>query len=192
RRTHPWFLQRKGANVCEAAVAEPAIRRWARARMARLAGADGVIRRPARFMEQILGTPTVNLITSHTESGAAAGGAGTVDLPQTFFVSSRALTELLNLQAPPQFEVAAQLYAANLRAFGFALRDQNAGFEQPGDTHFAFLVPERALEDDVVLEQALASGLLTPRLAAALLMVDFPNPLWSRRREALLAHVPAQ
>src|SRR6185436_5486182 len=48
------------------------------------------------------------------------------------------------------------------------------------------------LEDDVVLEQALASGLLTPRLAAALLMVDFPNPLWSRRREALLAHVPAQ
>jgi hypothetical protein len=33
--------------------------------------------------------------------------------------------------------------------------------------------------------------LLTERVVAALLMTDFPNPIFSERRSALLAHVPA-
>ena len=35
-------------------------------------------------------------------------------------------------------------------------------------------------------------GLLTRRLAACLLMTDFPNPVFSARRASLLAHVPAR
>ena len=63
---------------------------------------------------------------------------------------------------------------------------------RPGDTHFPFAVPEVAFEDLAVLEEALARGLLTRRLAACLLMTDFPNPVFSLRRAALLAHVPAR
>jgi hypothetical protein len=33
-------------------------------------------------------------------------------------------------------------------------------------------------------------GLVTRRLAACLLMVDFPNPIFSERRASLLEHVP--
>jgi hypothetical protein len=54
----------------------------------------------------------------------------------------------------------------------------------------AFLIPERAFEDRVALEAALEHGLVTPRLAATLLMVDFANPVFSARRAALLAHAP--
>ena len=60
-----------------------------------------------------------------------------------------------------------------------------------GDTHFCFLVPERAFEDQAVLREAIEIGLVTKRLAACLLMVDPWNPIFSDRRRALLRHVPA-
>ena len=92
--------------------------------------------------------------------------------------------------APPEFAVAGPVYAHSLRTFGAGLRDGN-GFEQPGDTHFAFVIPERAFEDQVVLRAVIELGLVSKRLAACLLMTDFPNPLFSARRAALLEHVPA-
>lgn len=187
---HPWVTGRdpKGALTCEIAVAKPGIRRWARVRFERLLAEGGVVDHPAGVMEQVLTTPSVNLISSQRESRAAQDGAD-VDLPQTFFVDSEALTEVLGLRPPPQFVVASGIYADNLDRFDVHLSD-GRGFRQAGDAHFAFVVPERAFEDRVVLEQALEVGLLTRRLAACLLMTDFPNPVFSHRRASLLRHVP--
>ena len=189
---HPWVTGRdpRGALTGEISVAIPGIRRWTRARFARALADGGVIDDPGRVMVQVLGTPSVNLISSQTESRAAAGG-GTVDLPQTFFVDSEAITESLGLAAPPPFEVSSAIYRSSLARFAFRLSDGN-GFRRPGDTHFAFAVPERAFEDRAVLEEAMRVGLLTRRLAACLLMTDFANPIFSERRAALLAHVPAR
>ena len=189
---HPWVTGRdpQGALTCEISVAKPGIVRWTRARFARLLADGGVVADPRRIMVQVLGTPSVNLITSQTESDAAARG-GTVDLPQTFFVDSEGLTEILGLRPPPPLEVRAEIYRRSLATFRARLTDRR-GFEQPGDTHFAFAVPERAFEDQAVLQEALRVGLISRRLAACLLMTDFPNPIFSARREALLAHVPAR
>ncbi len=52
------------------------------------------------------------------------------------------------------------------------------------------MVPERAREDIETIKQADEAGLFTRRLLACLLMVDFPNPVFSARRAKLLAHVP--
>jgi hypothetical protein len=82
------------------------------------------------------------------------------------------------------------MYAASLTAFEVKLTDGDK-FKRAGDTHFAFVIPERAAEDQVVLHEAIDRGLVSNRLAAALLMTDFPNPVFSPRRAALLAHVPA-
>jgi hypothetical protein len=182
RRAHAWFTDAEGADVFEKAVVKPAIRRWTKARFA-------VRAEPAaRVLAQIVQTRTVNLVTSHIESRRAVSSGEDVDLPQTFFVDSEALTEVLGLAAPPPLSMSAAHYARTLQSFAFALRA--GGFEQPGDTHFAFTVPERAFEDRVALELAIESGLLTPRLAACLLMVDVPNPIFSARRARLLAHAP--
>jgi hypothetical protein len=191
RRTHPWFTQKEpqGALVCEAAVARPSISRWVKARFDGLFAGGGAIQDPLRIMQQILDTPTANLISSHTESGPATTAAS-VDLPQTFFVDSEALTETLGLQAPPNFTVSGSIYASALQAFAVKLSD-NQGFERPGDTHFAFVVPERAFEDQEVLRAVIRAGLVSDRLAASLLMTDFPNPVFSERRASLLRHVPA-
>jgi hypothetical protein len=184
-----WFKirERGGAYIFEPQVARPAIERWAKARFAGLA-ASGVIERPDRIMRQILSSETANLASSITESGTAAASADPVDLPSTFFSDADGLAAV-GLTGDPGFSVKGSIYGKTLRKFKVRLED-SSGFVQPGDTHFAFAVPERAFEDQVVLRQAIRIGLVTKRLAACLLMVDFPNPIFSEERNKLLAHVP--
>jgi hypothetical protein len=190
RGTHPWFTEKEGAEVCEVQVAIPSMERWARARFDLIA-ASGTVSDPKRVMQQVLATPTVNLISSRAESREPDEKGG-VRIPPSFFFSSNALgSGALGLSPAPIFQVPTSIYRASVEKFAFALRDPSSGFEQKGDTKFAFLVPERAREDDVALAEAIRIGLLTPRLAAALLMVDFPNPIFSDRRRKLLEHVPA-
>jgi hypothetical protein len=162
--------------------------RWAKARLEASLAQDGTFASPRRVLQQILGTPTANLVTSHVESRKAVRDLD-FDLPQTFFIDSECLTEVVGLKPPPSFRAAGSVYAQSLATFGTRM-DDGEGFSRLGDTHFAFLVPERAFEDVVVLIEALRIGLVSRRLAACLLMTDFPNPIFSRRREALLAHVP--
>lgn len=187
RRTHPWFTEKSGADVCETAVVMPSVRRWTTARFDQAVQPDGTFLDPPRVIEQVITSPTVNLASSSRESAAAVAGA-TVDLPPGFFVDVEALAEL-GLPGPPSFAVPGAIYSASLQRFGFVLRDHE-GFEQRGDTHFAFVVPERSFEDNETLRHAIARGLVTKRLAAALVMVDFPNPVFSKRRAALLQHAP--
>jgi hypothetical protein len=189
RRDHPWVTgPPDGANICEENVAKPAIERWTRVRFDKLVAA-GTIDNPARILEHLVTTPTVNLASSATESRAAASTAS-IDLPQTFFVDSASLHEELGLEDPPAFRVASDVYRQSLATFEITLRGNN-GFEQPGDTHFAFAVPEKAIEDITALREALGRGIVSRRLTACLLMVDFPNPIFSPRREKLLAHCPS-
>jgi hypothetical protein len=198
RRTHGWFVDKLGADVAEQSVAIPSIDRWTSARFAALVAEDGSVSDPQRVVEQVVGTGTVNLVTSRASSSAVTPD-DTVDLPPTFFVDADALAgPQLGLAAPPEFSVSGALYLAALEEFNSALVETGSGFRHPpeasefADTHFAFAVPERAFEDQSATSAAIDAGLLTRRLVASLLMVDFPNPVFSARRAALLAHAPAE
>jgi hypothetical protein len=70
------------------------------------------------------------------------------------------------------------------------LRVRGEGVDQQGDVPFCFTVPERAHEDVIVVGELIRREALSARLAACLLMVDFPNPVGSRRRAALARHLP--
>lgn len=184
RRKHPWFTKKLGAETCETAVVMPSITRWTAARFDQVIGANGSVADPARVVEQVVTSPTVNLASSTRESR----GAGPVDLPPGFFVDFDGLARV-GLPGPPPLSVSRAIYRQSLKTFDFRLSD-GEGFTRRGDTHFAFVVPERAFEDTETLGQAIDRGLITRRLAAALLMVDFPNPVFSARRAALLKHAP--
>jgi hypothetical protein len=190
RRTHPWFTEKEpgGAYTFEFEIARPAIARWAKARFQALAKNDGGTIDAARILRQIVETPTANVTSSKKES-RSVGQVTPIDLPPTFFVDADGLAEV-GLQGPPAFEVPRQRYQASLNTFGVHL-DDGQGFTTDLDTHFAFVVPERALEDQLALREAIAIGLVSRRLVACLLMTDFPNPIFSDRRAALMAHVPA-
>jgi hypothetical protein len=192
RLTHPWFTEKEGAENCETAVAVPSMERWARARFARVLADGGELSDPGRVLEQVVDTPTVNLVSSRAEGHNPAAKGGVKVSPTFFFDSDTLTSEEIGLAAAAsEFGVPTEIYEASIEKFGFALRDDGSGFEQKGDTKFAFLVPERAREDVVVVQEAIGSKLISDRLAAALLMVDFPNPIFSPRRKSLLAHVPA-
>ncbi len=190
RRTHDWFKNKEpgGGLTFEFQAARPAMSRWAKARFAKLRKSGGTVTRPRRFMEQILDSPAVNLITTHVESKALTPTVQ-LDLPTTFFVDSEGLSDILGLVAPPAFTVTGRIYAKCLEKFNVRM-DDGDGFRIKGDTHFCFLVPERGFEDQVVLREVVEMGLVSRRLAACLLMVDPWNPIFSDRRSALLRHVP--
>lgn len=190
---HPWIREKRlapgGAYTLEEDVAIPAMRRWTSARLDALQSGTSK-ETPMRVFEQILRSLTANLVSSDTSTVAATVGTQRdVDLPGTFFVDVDALTGVLGLEAPPPFFVSSAIYAKSLETFEVHLAD-GRGFSRPGDTHFAFVVPERAFEDTETLRQALDREILTRRLAACLLMVDFPNPVFSRKRERLFEYVP--
>ena len=76
--------------------------------------------------------------------------------------------------------VPASVYREMLETFNVDITDGQISFR--GDTHFVFVVPEPAFEDVLLLAMLLERKVLSRKLAAAMLMVDFENAVFSRRR----------
>jgi hypothetical protein len=188
-RREPLFIRREGAENLEQFVVRPGVGRWNAARIKRDVAPDGSVRHGRWLLRQVLDSTSVNL-TSSSQKSALVAPKGELSLPITFFLDADGLFGPAGL-APnvSQPKASGAWYLASLQVYESALAD-DAGFRRPGDTHFAFLVPERAYEDLDVLDKLVLSGVLSTRLAAALLMVDFPNPIYSARRASLLRHVP--
>lgn len=182
---------------------KPGIRRWNRRRLDALASA-ATLDDAVPLFEQLLGSPdnkrhTINLISSPDSSADAINGM--LRLPLTFFVDSDGLSGVLGLESPQQaLATPGAIYRDTLSEFEVVVRNEDEArrrrdgedlFEHVGDTHFAFVVPERAFEDVDLLAQLITHpvGLVTRRLAACLLMVDFPNPVFSDVRASLIRHV---
>ena len=194
RRKHPWFtkkdpLRRVDVEDGRRAAGDHAL--GERVRFRRLRKRAAASTRPRQIMAA--DPRDADRQPDHQPHREPRGSCATssFDLPQTFFVDSEALADVLGLAAA----AAVQRHAA--RSTRSAWRSSTSGSRtarascSKGDTHFCFLVPERAFEDLVVLREAIEIGLLTERLAACLLMVDSRNPVFSGRRGALLRHVPA-
>jgi hypothetical protein len=188
-RGEPLWVNRSQADEFERAVARPGVQRWTSARMTRCAR-GGTLTRLPEFMRQVLETSTVNLASSPTSFPALAA-ASKIQLPLTFFFNSDALIDVLDLDpAVTVPEVDAAVYRETLGQFAVGITDGQFRFD--GDTHFVFVVPEPAYEDVHVLQRLLDGGVLSRKLAACLLMVDFCNPVFSPVRSALMRHVPAE
>ncbi|GFE76083.1 hypothetical protein NTCA1_37320 [Novosphingobium sp. TCA1] len=174
-----------------------AVRRWTRSRMQRSI-ADARLRDAHDYLRQLLWCTSVNLVSSNRIYGRPDDG--TYPLPTSFFIDFDALAFLSDELAPDQpllpatrLSVAADLYEVAVTAAGVGVvEDGGDGTRLEGDTHFAFLVPERAFEDFASLQQLVSSGALSARTALCLLLVDFHNPVFSPERAALLAHAPAE
>lgn len=186
-RTEALWTGRSPAEDFEVEVARSGIQRWTDARFAR-ATRDGRLQQLPGFMRQVLETTTVNLVSSPV-SKARLATAQQIPLPLTFFLNSDALVNVIGLEPAITVPVVpTAIYREMLRRFDVAITDGTHRFA--GDTHFVFVVPEPAFEDVVVLERLITLGVLSRRLAACLLMVDFPNAVFSPRRASLLQYTP--
>jgi hypothetical protein len=187
-RAHPLYPP-SGAENLEMTV-RAGVERWTTARLAR-AVSGGTVANAGWLLRQLCTTTTVNLASTDVASAAAlADPALPLTLPLGFWLNADALLDVLGIPAdfaPPR--VPGPLYADRLRHYEFAL--QEGTYRRPGDTFFAFVVPEASVEDNEVVRQLVASGLVTDHFAASVLMVDFPNPVFSPDRAKLLSYVPA-
>lgn len=187
-RQHPLLRDLSGGEQMERSVVRPGVRRWHAVRVANAIGPGGMIASPGHFLRQLFETTTVNLISSTVESRSVRRDTR-FDLPLSFFINSDALFNVVGLLlavSPPR--ALGAHYLDSLAKFEFAIAELD--FRQDGDTHFAFLVPEPAFEDVDLLDQLIRAGLLSRRLVACVLMVDFPNPIFSTRRARLMKHLP--
>jgi hypothetical protein len=207
---HHWFADKDGAYVFEESVARLAIERWNRKRIASVVEA-ATIEEPQQVLVRLLGAPQLKRLTVNLASSDATQPSlsirTTVGLPESFFVDVDGLSGVLGLNRPPSFSIAASTYRDALAEFDVKLVNEDGDhpldegeerFERPGDTHFLFVIPERAFEDVDLVRRLVkpdagtaepSLGLITERLAGCLLMVDFPNPVFSERRASLLDHV---
>jgi hypothetical protein len=186
-RTEALWTGRSPAQDFETTVARPGIQKWTDSRFQHSVRGGAIDALP-QFMRQVLETTTVNL-TSSPVSNAALSTAQTVPLPLTFFLASDALMNVLNLNPNITIpKVKAEIYRDVLARYQVRVSDGTFSF--PGDTHFVFVVPEPSFEDLVISEGLLKLDVLSAKLAASLLMVDFSNPVFSSRRAALLRYVP--
>ncbi len=188
-RSNPLYTSASGAEKLELII-RPTVRRWTMARLQR-ATASSQLEHLPWVARHLCTTTTVNLASSDQESTVVAGGGQTeLLLPMGFWLNSDLLLDVqLNIPAnfdPPRAPSA--LYAASLTRYEFALVE--GSFRAPGDTFFAFLVPEPAFEDTVVVLEAVRMGLLSPKFVASVAMIDFPNPVYSPARAQLMTHLP--
>ena len=190
--TDPLFASIRSADELEPIV-RTAIRRWTTSRFD--ADTDGGNLNSLRdYLRQVLWCTSVNLVSSTRVIGQPVEGV--YPLPSSFFYDFDALAflgdnidESQRLLPVGRFEVDAALYENGVAAFGLAVGDDSdAKRSVKGDTHFAFLVPERAFEDLAVLRELVDREAVDARTALCLLFVDFSNPVFSPRRGALLAY----
>lgn len=191
--TEPLFAGIDSADKLENIV-KIGVRRWTRSRVDQQV-IQGTLQELPAYLRQLLWCTSVNLVSSTRMFGRPVDGA--YPLPATFFYDFDAFAFLegelggdVSLVPPGLFAVQAGLYESAVARVGLATPDETDQRLIEGDSHFAFLVPERAFEDQAVLRELVAREALSPRTALCLLMVDFPNPVFSPRRGALLAHAP--
>lgn len=191
---NPLFATLEGAEVLEPVV-KRGVRRWTERRLSGDVQGGQLTNLPW-YLRQVLWTTSVNL-TSTGQLSRELKSVDEVVLPRSFFLDFDGLEVAINglgadadLLPQSDFTVQSTAYATALASLNVHVEDAPGGSSVPGDTDFAFLVPERAFEDTEVLKHLVEKEVLSPRLALCLLMVDFSNPVFSPDRAALLPLCP--
>lgn len=194
--TDPLFQDLQGAETLEDII-RAGVRRWTATRFAsHLTG--GTLNELREYMRQVLWCTSINLVSSRKIFSNTT--ATTFDLPSTFFFDLAAINSLSllldeNSQVVPArlIDVEAASYRAAVAQKQLAVTEDDGSStptQMPGDTHFAFMVPERAFEDEVIIEELVQQEVLSAKLGLCLILVDFTNPVFSPDRAALLQYVP--
>lgn len=185
-RSEHLYLKRAGAEQLEQQVIS-CLHRWTQSRFSKRSTGEALNRAP-EFFRQVMTTTTVNIATSPVASRSLDDDSF-FDLPRSFFLNTEALFSIAGLpMSIPPLKAPAKHYLACIQKYDVTLHDEQ--FTIKGDTHFAFSIPEPAKEDLIVTKELAVRKIISPKCLSAILMVDYPNPVYSQKRAALLAHVP--
>lgn len=142
------------------------------------------------LLRRLIETTTVNFAASQTRS---QGTSDIMSLPKDFFLYDSVLSGVLTLNyTVPKLNLRRADYDAFIRSNRFALVNSLSNgspeYLQPGATFFAFYVPVPAFEDTKAIQQLIQQRVVSQQFVAAILMVDFQNPIFSRNRAGLMRY----
>lgn len=141
---------------------------------------------PASLLRHLMTNTTVNFTSSQV---VARSAAPPLNIPPTFVINDDLLgsgglnlgyaNQLLTLPVPDYRRLVASHRLVN------GVNSRRPEYAWPGDNFFAVFYPEPAFEDVAAVQELWRQMVISPELAAAVLMVDFPNPVFSPSRDAL-------
>ena len=193
------FLQRRGAEVFEQVIRsnfQNYYSNWLRSRYRKEGNTINV-----SDVDEMLRHLTTNTTINFKSSDVQSNGQNTSPLnsdiagipPNDTFLADTLLQTTLKLDySALTVKLPRKDYDEYLKNHDFKLvgtkgflRDSEKAYESPGSTYFAFYVPQLAAEDIYVTQKLLQSKILTDKFAASVLMVDYQNPLFSKKRASL-------
>ena len=194
-----FFLQRRGAEIFEQVIRsnfQNYYKNWLKDRMQK-DGTNIAISDVDEMLRHLTTNTTINFKSSDVQSNAQNTSPPNSDItgvpPNDTFLADSLLQTTLKLDySPLSVKLPRDKYDEYLKNHEFKLvgtkgflRDSEKAYEYPGSTYFAFYVPQVPAEDIYVTQKLLQAKILTDKFVAAILMVDFKNPLFSKKRASL-------
>ena len=192
--SQPLFAVLNGAEELESIV-RTGVRRWTQSRIIS-DSKNSIFGNLPAYLRQVLAPTSVNLTSTSVEFHRAENK--TLGLPTTFFMdldglefAATTLDPLTDAVPGGKLELNGSLFRQQALSLNIRI-ETDEGISLKEDTHFCFLVPERAFEDIEVSRQLVEKGIYSARILLCLLMVDFSNPVESQHRASLLKYCPKQ
>ncbi|NMG09979.1 hypothetical protein [Brasilonema sp. UFV-L1] len=197
--TENFFLQRHGAEVFEQVIRstfQNYYKNWLKERI-RKEGSIAYVNDVDKMLRHLTTTTTVNFKSSDVQSdghNTSPENSPIAGIPpnDTFLADTLLQTTLKLDYSPLSVTLPRDKYDEYLKKHDFKLvgtkrfaRTSETAYEAPGETYFAYYVPQVAAEDIYVTQKLLQSKIVTDKFVAALLMVDYKNPLFSSKRASL-------
>ena len=150
---------------------------------------DGTVSNVGVLLNRLINTTTVNFQSSHAKPVDTTD----VEVPPDFFIFHSALTmPQINLPAMPTLKISRSMHDAFVSQHKLALQQLDGGskvaYQQLGTTFFAFFVPVPAFEDMIAIRELINQKVIDANFAASVLLVDFPNPVFSVQRSSLMKY----
>ena len=194
-----YFVLRRGAEIFEGVVrgsVQHYYRDWL-AEHSRIEGNTTYLSDVDEMLRHLTTTTTINFKSSEVQSNGKDTSPANLDItgipPQDTFLSDTLLQNVLGIDYTslsvtlPRKEYDAYLKKHNFKLVGTKgfFHTSEKAFEYPGSNYFAYFVPQVPSEDIFVTQLLLQSKVVTNKFVAALLMVDYKNPLFSEKRASL-------
>lgn len=149
-----------------------------------------------QMLRHIITNTTVNLTSTQIQSNGAntsPPNSNISGIPADFLLWDSALRTVLGLSytIPPiifkrqDYDNYLSIHHFKLVQSDFTKPDGSPLYEQNGSTYFSFFIPVSAAEDLFMLTQMRSNKIVTDKFIAAVLMVDFKNPVFSEKRSSL-------
>ena len=139
------------------------------------------------LLRHIISQSTINLVSS----GRTSGGSEDITVPLDFFIRQRLASIVMGGDLRINNTISRAAYAASLTSHHYRLvqSDSTSGYTMNGSTYFSFLVPAYSAEDDHIATYLVSTTqLVDAKFEAAVMLVDFQNPIFSNKREGLLQY----